>query len=154
MPRIVKALDFRDDPPGFELTNGNVVQIAYFDAAGWTAYQAWVEAPADETRLRAMLQAAAPTADLEVLNQYASWSDLMQIVSLAKGHAPEIMLALKNGASGADAGEAVSLAPSTPPSSPTTTSPTSSPGSPARTGGRSRKSTTSAGTPRSQPSTG
>lgn len=152
MARVLRAIDLREPPPLYELANGTRIQIAYLDAAGWALLEAWEATPADEGALRALLQAAAPTADLAVIDRYASDPDIGNIIALAKGRSPEIIQALKNGLS-ADVPAVVSAPSPTPPSVPTTTSPSSSVGSLGPTVAASAKSTRSRGTKPSSLST-
>jgi hypothetical protein len=152
MAQVIRAIDLREPPPQYELANGTRIQIAYLDAAGWMLLEQYVADPGNLTALRAVVAAAAPGADMDAIDRYASEADIGHIIALAKGRSPDLIQALKNGLSGV-VEAAAPPAPSTPDSNPTTTSRTSSAASRAPTGKPSARSGTSRGRKRSSLST-
>jgi len=124
LPRRLRGLDFRSPPPEYEFADGTVLQTRYLENADWALYDEY-EADQDSIeKLVALLTAIVPGLTPEFINSRVTFGDTVNLISIGKGHADVLAVALKNGRS-----DGVRQAPSPTPDSPTTTiSPVSAPG--------------------------
>lgn len=116
MTAIRRARDHRSPAPLFECADGRVVQTRYFDAEGWSLYEAWEKDPNNAAAFLALVQFVVPELDTAYIDQRVSIEDCQTLIVIGKGNTDFLRTEIKNGSGGGES----QASPPTPTSSLTT----------------------------------